>query len=78
MSYVTEVPAVDDRAQAELRYAPQRAPARDPKRSSRVVRDARTASPVEHDAPLHGLGRSSQMLNQAAAGDRWQDIGPSR
>ena len=78
MSYVKEVTAVDDRAQAELRYAARRAPARDPKRSPRVVRAARTASPVEHDAPLRGLGRSSQVLNRAAAGDRRRDVGPSR
>ena len=52
--YVKEVTAVDDRAKAELRYVPRRAPARDPKRSPRVVRAARTGSPVEHDAPLRG------------------------
>ena len=78
VSYVKEVTAVDDPAQAELRYAPRCAPARDPKRSPRVVRAPRTAPPVEHDAPLRGLGRSSQVLNRAAVGDRGRDVGPSR
>ena len=78
VSYVKEVTAVDDRAQAELRYAPQRAPARHPKRSPRVVHAARTASPVEHDAPLRGLRRWSQVLNWRAVGDRRRDVGPSR
>ena len=78
VSYVKEVTAVDDRAQTELRYPPRRAAARDPKRSPRVVRAARTGSPVEHDAPLRGLGRSSQVLNRAAVGDRQRDVGPSR
>ena len=78
MSYVKEVTAVDDPALAELRYAPRCAPARDPKRSPRVVRAPRTAPPVEHDAPLRGLGRSSQVLNRAAVGDRGRDVGPSR
>ena len=68
VSYVTEVTAVDDRAPTELRYAPRRAPARDPKRPPRVVRAARNASRVEHDAPLRGLGRSSQVLNRSAVG----------
>ena len=68
VSYVKEVTAVDDRAQAELRYAPRRAPGRDPKRPPRVVRATRTASSVEHDAPLRGLGRSAQVLNRAGGG----------
>ena len=51
---------------------------RDPKRSPRVVRDARTASPVERDAPLRGLGRSLQVLDRVATGKRRRDIGPSR
>ena len=78
MSYVKEVTAVDDRVQAELRYVPRRAPACDPKRSPRVVRAARTASPAEDDAPLRGLGRSSQVFNRAPVGVRQRDVGPSR
>ena len=78
VSYVKEVTAVDDRAQAELRYAPRGAPAREPKRSPRVVPAPRGASPVERDAPLRGLGRSSQPFNRAALGVRQRDVGPSR
>ena len=78
VSYVKEVTAVDDQAQAELRYPLRGAAARDPERSPRVARATRTSSPVEHDAPLRGLGRSSQVLNRAAAGDRQWDVGPSR
>ena len=78
VSYVKEVTAVDDRAQAELRYAPRPAPARDPKRSPRVVPSARAASPVERGAALRGRGRSAQVLSRAAVRDRRRDVGPSR
>ena len=57
VSYVNEVTAVDDRAQVELRYTPLRAPARDPKRSPRVLPAARASSPIERDAPLRGRSR---------------------
>ena len=78
VSYVKEVTAVDDQAQVELRYAPGRMVARGPKRSPRVIPGARAASPAEEDAPLRGLGRSSQVFNLAAVGDCQRDIGPSR
>ena len=78
VSYVKEVTSVDDRAQAELRYAPRRATARDPKRSPRAVPAPRAASPVERDAPPRGQGRSSQVVTRAAEGDRQRDVGPSR
>ena len=51
VSYVKEVTAVDDRAQAELLYAPRRVAARGPKRPPRVISGARAASPAEDDAP---------------------------
>ena len=38
----------------------------------------RAASPAEDEAPLRGLGRSSQVFNGAPVGDRQRDIGPSR
>ena len=69
---------MDDRAQAELRYAPRRVAARDPKPPPRVVPGARAASPAEDDAPLRGLGRSSQVFNRAPVGDRQRDVGPGR
>ena len=78
VSYVKEVTVVDDGAQAELRYVARRAPAGDPKQSSRVVPARRAASPAERDAPLRGRGRSSQVLNRASVGDRQRDVGPSR
>ena len=78
VSYVKEVTAVDGGAQAELHYAPRRAPAQDPKRSPRAVPVPRAASPVERDAPLRGRGRSSQVFSRAAGGERQRDIGPGR
>ena len=78
VSYVKEVTAVDDRAQAELRYAPRLAAARGPKRPPSVIPGARAASPAEDDAPPPGLGRSSQVFNRAAGGDRQRDVGPGR
>ena len=78
VSYVKEVTAVDDRAQAELRYARRRVAARGPKRPPRVIPGGRAPSPTEDDAPLWGLGRSSQMFNRAAGGDRQRDVGPGR
>ena len=60
VSYVKEVTSVDDRARAELRYAP------------------RATSAVERDTPPRGRGRSSQVLNRAAMGDRQRDVGRSR
>ena len=78
VSCVKEVTAVDDRAQAELRYVPRRAPARDGKGSPGVVPAPRAASPVEQDAPARGRGGSSQVVNRVAVGDRERDVGPSR
>ena len=78
VSYVKEVTAVDDRARAELRYAPRRVAARGPKRPPRVIPVARAASPAGDDAPVRGLGRSSQVFNRAAGEDRQRDVGPGR
>ena len=78
VSYVKEVTAVDDRARAELRYAPRRVAARGPKRPPRVIPGTRAASPAEEDASVRGVGRSSQVFNRAAGGDRQRDFGLSR
>ena len=71
MSYVQKVTAVDDRAQAELHYAPRRVG------PPRAIPGARGASPAKDDARLRGEP-SSHVFNRVAVGDPQWDVGLRR
>ena len=70
VDYVREATAIGEDDKAALRYAPQRPP--------RAVPAAADAPPADHGAALRDLGRSRQVINPAAVGDRQRDTGPSR